>query len=283
MASLLDLSDRQDLGALATLVAAIRRARPQGDLLLVGATARDILLSYAHGIAITRASYDLDFAVAVATWQDYLALRETLLADGGFREETGALHRLLLPPSTKLDLIPFGGIERDDRSIAWPPAQDEVMHVIGYREAMRDAVKIRLPGDQMVDVVSLRALLVLKLFAWRDRRARSAKDAADLRLILDHYVEAGNEDRFYTVATHLFDAADYDYKRSGAWLLGSDIRALFGDGDRSALTAVIALLAPEVAADGALLLARDMRGAAAEEALHLLAALYSGLTGEPTP
>lgn len=38
------------------------------DCMLVGATARDILLTHVFGIPARRATYDIDFAVAVANW-----------------------------------------------------------------------------------------------------------------------------------------------------------------------------------------------------------------------
>lgn len=38
------------------------------DYLLVGATARDVLLTHVHGLASRRATYDVDFAVAVKNW-----------------------------------------------------------------------------------------------------------------------------------------------------------------------------------------------------------------------
>ena len=70
----IDLSNRTDLAALVELIAAIRKKWPDGDLLLVGATARDILLSYANGIRIERATLDHDFAVAVADWKEFCDL-----------------------------------------------------------------------------------------------------------------------------------------------------------------------------------------------------------------
>ena len=57
--SLIDLSDRPELGTLTQLVAAIRSAEPARELLLVGATARDLHLWHVHKIAIERATFDL--------------------------------------------------------------------------------------------------------------------------------------------------------------------------------------------------------------------------------
>lgn len=281
----IDLSNHNDLTALVELIAAIRKKWPDGELLLVGATARDIMLSYAHGIRIERATFDLDFAVAVANWGEYLALRNTLLSNGTFTEEKGALHRLILPPSTKLDLIPFGGIERTDRTIAWPPDEDEVMQLTGYREAQNDAVLVYLPGGQQVNVVSLPALAMLKLFAWKDRRKRSpGKDAADLWTILSNYLEAGNEERFYSEAEELFAQTNYDLSRASAWLLGKDIRELLSrNKDDTALKATIELLSTEIDENGNLHLTQDMRGPGAQQAYDLLTALYAGLIGKPYP
>ena len=282
----IDLRGRIDLTALVELIAAIRKKWPDGELLLVGATARDILLSYAHGIRIERATLDHEFAVAVADWKEFYELRDALTADGKFTEEKGVLHRLIFQPKgTKLDLIPFGGVERSDRTIAWPPDENEVLQVIGYREAMRDAMLVHLPADQQIDVVSLPDLTMLKLFAWKDRRMSSpGKDAADLWTIISHYLEAGNDARIYFEAEALLAQENYDHSRTGAWMLGKDIRELLSrTEDDSALKATIDLLEIEIDEDGDLHLARDMRRIEAQQAYDLLTALYAGLIGKRFP
>lgn len=38
------------------------------DYLLVGATARDILMTHVFGIASRRATHDVDFAIALESW-----------------------------------------------------------------------------------------------------------------------------------------------------------------------------------------------------------------------
>lgn len=60
-----DLSDQPGLLPLADLVAAMRAARPDVRPLLVGAMARDVLLSFAHGMRVARATQDMDFAFAL--------------------------------------------------------------------------------------------------------------------------------------------------------------------------------------------------------------------------
>lgn len=59
------------------------------------------------------------------------------------------------------------------------------MSAFGFREAFGSLIEVRLPEEQTVKVVSLPALALLKLEAWRDRHHRApGKDAYDLRLIL---------------------------------------------------------------------------------------------------
>ena len=67
-------------------------------------------------------------------------------------------------------MIPFGGVEREDRTIACPPEEDFVMRVAGFSDGLESSVPVRLAENLVVRVVSLPALLVLKLFAWLDRK-----------------------------------------------------------------------------------------------------------------
>lgn len=48
------------------------------DHMLVGATARDVLLTHVFGLEVRRATYDVDFAVAVKDWEQFDALRTRL-------------------------------------------------------------------------------------------------------------------------------------------------------------------------------------------------------------
>jgi hypothetical protein len=107
-----------------------------------------------------------------------------------FRNTAHTLQHSMFGP---LDLIPFGAVERTDGTIAWPPAGDEVMAVIGYAEAAAGAMTLALPKHQKARVVSLPMLAVLKVPAWKDRhRFIQGKDAEDLQLILRRYPEAGS-------------------------------------------------------------------------------------------
>jgi predicted nucleotidyltransferase len=139
----LDWSDRAVLAPLARLLAAVHHETRATPLLLVGAAARDLLLVHAHGVALERVTEDTDLALAVPNWDEFLRLRTALIASGGFTPD-GPQHRLWFE-GRSLDLIPIGGVERADRSVAWPPDGAQVMSVPGFTEAMATAVTIRCP------------------------------------------------------------------------------------------------------------------------------------------
>ena len=281
-ASSLDLSDHRELRLLADLVAAIRQATTDARFLLVGAMARDLLLSYAHGIQSQRATEDLDFAFAVANWQAYGELRDALIAGHAFTEVPRVQHRLRFTGEYRVDLIPFGGVESPEGMIDWPAPQDARMVVLGFREAMDAAVEVKLPGDVPVAVASLPAQALLKLFAWGDRRlTQPGKDAGDLWLFLRNYLDAGNRERLYSEAEHLLDADDYDDDVAGAWLLGSDARRLLlaaGDTNGATLTGALTLLADD-APEGPVKLAVDMDTINLQHSVDMLKAFRAGLSG----
>ncbi len=90
---------------LATLVVDLREAAPGVDLLLVGAAARDVLLSYAHGIALARATHDADLAFAVPNWDAFETLRRRLVESGIFDQPTPARHKLRHRSGIRIDLM----------------------------------------------------------------------------------------------------------------------------------------------------------------------------------
>lgn len=283
--SFLDLSECEDLVLLAEVVAALRRHGPQYEMLLTGATARDVLLHYAHGIPIARATMDIDFAFAIADWTSYGRLRDMLLGSGEFTGDLHVPHRLLFR-GVRVDLLPFGGVELSDRTIAWPPHDDFVMHVLGYAEAMASAVRVSLPAGQQLAVVSLPALAILKLLAWHDRHLEQPrKDASDLWQIVRYYLDTENPDRLYEEAMHLLDSPAFDLDQAGAWLLGLDARRLLSSGKTPELAIgfAAAILQRESLEQGTLRLASEMCPANPQAALELLRAFHSGLTGQEQP
>ncbi|PYD93528.1 nucleotidyl transferase AbiEii/AbiGii toxin family protein [Massilia timonae] len=200
----------------------------QVDYMLVGATARDILLTHVFGLAARRATYDVDFAIAVKDWDQFDALRARLIARGTFIPGGQARQRLYYKGDQgdlnyHLDLVPFGQITQGSDELAWPPDMKVIMNLAGYDDVLAAAERVTfLPGFDG-KVVSLAGLAILKLVAWSDRRLENPKDAHDLIHLMDSYAAAGNIDRVYE-EDGVIEAGDYDPDLAGVYLLGKDIR-----------------------------------------------------------
>ncbi len=279
----LDLTDKQELGILSDLVADIRAMVPKTDILLVGATARDLLLYSAHGIKATRGTEDIDLAFAIATWSHFEKIRKSLLNSGIFHSHPSGAHRLVYRNDTVMDLIPFGGLETADGTILWPPHGDIVMSVLGFEEALKSSIDALLPSGQRVSVVSLPMLAVLKTLAWSERRLSAPRrDAYDLMLILQNYLDAGNSERLYSEAEQLLESPDFDYELAGAWLAGKDALETIHQCSLKASrieTSLCAILEGETDPNGQLRLIGQLMVSDPERSLRVLSAFLSGFRG----
>lgn len=146
-----------------------------------------------------------------------------MIDDAGFTPDPKRAQRLVCNSelAVLIDLIPFGGIERADRTITWPPEEEIVMTVTGFSDAVNSAVLVRLDENLVVRVVTLQVLLVLKLFAWTDRKYEK-RDAEDIYMLLKHYADAGNEDRLYGEDLDILESEGFDFELAGARLIGLD-------------------------------------------------------------
>ncbi len=142
-----------------------------------------MLLFHVFDISITRATVDVDFAIAIDSWERFRQLRTALIASGEFRE--GKLeHRPYLRSAEEIpvDIIPFGGVAEGD-VIHWPPARETAMIVAGFNDAIRTAVHLEVNDNLTIPVASLAGIAILKLFAWSDRHT-SDKDVLDLYRVI---------------------------------------------------------------------------------------------------
>ncbi|MGW4000223.1 nucleotidyl transferase AbiEii/AbiGii toxin family protein [Amycolatopsis sp. NPDC004772] len=190
------------------------------DYLVVGATARTILSIGLIGRPPARSTRDVDIAVEVCSWEDFERLAGQLERHGR------SVHKFLVD-GVEVDVVPYGGIEREDRTILWP--DDFRMNVRGLSEAVRTAETVLLPGGTAIRVPAVPALALLKLLTWWDRRDTTTRDAVDLAEMISWYSSGAYLDRLYEELEAL-EANEYDPALTGAWLLGSQMPALL-DGD----------------------------------------------------
>lgn len=213
------------------------------DAFLVGATARIILLENVFGLHTGRATRDIDFAFAVENWDQFQAIKDRLTSTSVFVEAGRVAQRLIYKPASGnhkfvVDLIPFGGLESNKNTIAWPPDMSILMNVAGYRDARASAVPVEVEPGLVISIASIPGIAILKLFAWVDRGQEDPKDAIDLVTLLRQYNEAGNQDRVYEDALMALEAVGYDIELAGAWLLGRDAFALSSPQTRGQLNAL---------------------------------------------
>lgn len=211
---------------------------------VIGATARDILMSHVFGIDATRATRDVDFAIALESWEQFALIKQAYIDTGDFQAVEHQAHRLMYRPhelgaAYPLDLIPFGLIERGEKKIAWPPDMQVMMNVAGYAEALQTAIQVDVGGGLVVNVVCLPALAALKLLAWNERGLADSKDAQDLFFLLKHYQHAGNAARLYEQAYSLVEACGYDLALAGAALLGYDTKLILANTTHAQLLAIL--------------------------------------------
>ena len=120
--------------------------RHETSYFLAGATAREVILRHVFGRPAGRRTLDIDFGIAVRDWEHFQTLQSALVEQAGFTVHGHAHQRLIYPtnPAVIVDLIPFGGVEREDRTIAWPPEEDFVMRVAGFSDGMESSVPVKL-------------------------------------------------------------------------------------------------------------------------------------------
>lgn len=280
---LLDLSGKVDPGKVDAIAAVSSVASRSGiPFLIVGATCRDLLLECACGIRTGRASEDVDFGVRVNTWDEFELLARHLMQSSGFLRDKRKGHRFYTGDDLIVDLVPFGPIAGSRQHVTWPPAYDREMSVEGFDTALTNAVEILLRKDPqlVVRTASLPGLALMKLISWDDSNPARARDAHDLFVIANSYMETAALDRLSTDAKDLANKPMASLQEIGARLLGRDmaIIAEIPTGDR-----IAAVLHRESTADGPLKMVTAMRSAAgpltsADEILALLKAVEEGFS-----
>jgi predicted nucleotidyltransferase len=209
-------------------------AREAGvEYLVVGATARTILSIGLVGRPPERATRDIDIAAAVGSWADFERLADKL------EKRDRSAHKFLVE-GVEVDVVPYGGIEGEDRTILWP--DDHRMNVRGLSEAVESAETVLLPGGLATRVPSIPALALLKLLTWWDRRAIDTRDAIDLATMIDWYSSGEYLDRLYDDEMDVLARHDFDPAPAGAWLLGSHMPGLL---DHAGVTALLRIVEDE--------------------------------------
>jgi predicted nucleotidyltransferase len=238
--SLLDISGKIEPHKAAVLTAVDRAARKIGiPFFVVGGAARDFILQDGYTIRTPRVTLDVDIGVSVSSWDEFTRLIETLVSVENFKR-TEIEHRLESPTLSKInvDILPFGAIEGEKRTILWRQGNHE-MNMAGFNEAYKAAVNVKISSSPAiaVKIVSLAGLALLKLISWKDKPDERDRDAKDFRTIMYRYLDAHPTDYVFNV--HLDIASDGDYDLISARTLGRDIKTTGGPGIHSQLVEIL--------------------------------------------
>jgi predicted nucleotidyltransferase len=259
------------------------------EFFIVGAMARDLLFSAIFGVKPIRATIDCDFAIRVKGWNEFEIFKNELLANNKFQRDERRLHRFTYENDYLIDIIPFGEIATEKAEIKWPPDNKIVMSVLGFKEAYKASVTVKLSEDPLceVKVCTPAGLAMLKIISWSDAYPKRNQDAKDLHFIIKNYLDAGNSTRLYEENRDIIEEKDFDYDLSSARLLGRDIAKIT---DESSLKEILNVLENETNDFSDYNLARDIMTAIYDydsnefkELIKLLQSLKKGIVEFMTP
>jgi Uncharacterized protein conserved in bacteria len=211
---------------------------------IIGATARDIILSGIHKQASSRRTADLDIAIAIKDWDKFNQISEELCKMEGFTKDPKLTQRFNFQKVYDIDIVPFGEIAKADNNIYWPPEEQFAMSVAGYTEVADNTLDITIDNDLSVKVASLPGIFILKLAAFNDRKNETNKDADDLAFIIENYLEI-NELRAVEEHYDIYEAENFNTFTAGATLLGKDIKTIIG-GNEETINTFIQILEEEL-------------------------------------
>lgn len=212
----------------------------EASWLVVGATARILLLENIYGLPQGRATQDVDFGVQVGDWAQYKALCERLKEQGVDSTARKPEKRFRTKQDMVFDLVPYGGVEDGKGRVFWPPEGDDVMTVSGFNSAAELAIKVVVNKQLTVPVISPCGLCELKLFAWEERhKQQPGKDAQDIAYIIRHIEALYPADKLFNDYMPAVEAADYNITQAGIFQLGADMAILLTDEEKQLLSALV--------------------------------------------
>jgi predicted nucleotidyltransferase len=185
---------------------------------IIGATARDIIMCQLIDTASQRRTQDLDIAIAIPNWEKFEEVSTTLQAAG--LKKSKHQHQRFFLGDYELDIVPYGGVAKEDDNIYWPPEEDIAMSVKGFDTVLQDAITVNIDNELDIRIASLHGLFLLKFNAWLDRHHKTDKDAEDMRFILENYFDANVEREFPSEKYQdVYVRDDFDrYMVGGIWL-----------------------------------------------------------------
>lgn len=202
------------------------------EFYVIGATARDIILSNLHDLVPDRKTADLDIAIAISNWNQFQSIEENLPKKEGFTKSKEQKQRFIYKGIYVIDIVPFGGVAEDNGNIYWPPDETIAMSVWGFPEMANATIRVEIDGKFSIEIASLPGLFILKLVAWKDRHLLGSKDAYDMALLLTNYLDI-NTERAVEEHYDLYETDEFDQVIAGAQLMARDVKLMVQENEKT--------------------------------------------------
>lgn len=245
---------------------------------LIGAQARD--LWYPPDKLSSRITRDVDFAILAANDAQFTAVKQVLSKQHGYEEIHDDGVRLHSPDGTTVDILPFGEIEAEDRTVLGGQGFTSI-HVDGFREVANVGTaeaQLDGAGGPTFRIATLPSIVLLKLISYDDRPDQRAKDPEDIAYIFSTYFDIVTNLFFYT-HYDVLEGIDSGYAHMGARVIGREMRLILQQSatlDARVRGIVGAHIAAGVESKFIEIMARES-GLPIEEAIVILKSLQSGL------
>jgi len=194
------------------------------DYYLIGAIARDVWINHIS-FRNKRTTRDIDFCVYVKDLSQYKEIQKQLIEREGFTRDKSEPYRIYAPDGQMIDLIPFGGIEKNDSVFLDEPPME--LSVLGTKEVTDNSIAV----DGTFKIITLPGLCVMKLIAWNDRPDRRAKDLEDFYFLLYNYFDISGEQLYEQPFDDLL-TNEFQPQVAAARMLGRQINAILKESPR---------------------------------------------------
>lgn len=217
----------EPLRSVVTAVLSVDSGLKPGDLMVVGARARDIMHAALGQESPTKPTSDLDLAIGLRSWSAYDELINEFPPTRGNANDIR--YTIAGCPT---DLLVFGEVENPTGKVTPPPRKDPV-EVWGFEEVHRRSLPLLLDENVEIRIPTVPGYVALKLAAWLDRGAPNDsfvyKDAVDIGLAMRWYADSDVvTDRLYETSAEILEAEDYDQRLASVHLLGLDVIRTIG-------------------------------------------------------
>tara|TARA_R110002049_G_scaffold5204_2_gene36547 strand:- start:14478 stop:15323 length:846 start_codon:yes stop_codon:yes gene_type:complete len=184
---------------------------------LIGASAVALEL-LKGGIKPSRGTKDIDFAIMIASIQEFEAVVEALLKYGFNKVEAPwTLYNDKF--NIAIDLLPFGEIE-EKFTIQFNERYTD-LHVLGFSEVLQESGTVQIE-EKSLQIPSLPGMVILKLIAWSDRPEERDNDLYDILRIIEHYFDLNYDDILEHHHDTFTEVEIFDQLKIAARVLGRD-------------------------------------------------------------